>query len=102
VRLAMCRKVSDKKFDFQMIDFNYVLLSLSHPYLKIYNLQNEGPEYPDINQSVYFIFQKSITRHMPYGHRNGQKIYIQVIEVICTTSNVTHLYKNILINKLNK
>jgi hypothetical protein len=29
-----------------MIHFNYVLLSLSHPYLKIYNLQNEGLDYP--------------------------------------------------------
>jgi hypothetical protein len=45
VRFAMCCKVSDKKLDFQMIDFNYVLLSLSHPYLKTYNLQNEGLDY---------------------------------------------------------
>jgi len=30
-----------------------------------------------INQSIYFIFHKSITRHTPYGYRNGQKnIYI--------------------------
>jgi hypothetical protein len=54
-----------------------------------------------INQSVYFIFQKSISRHTPYGYRNGQEIHIQVIEVICTTYNVTHLYKNRLKNKIN-
>ena len=28
------------------------------------------------NQSIYFIFHKSITRHTPYGYRNGQKKYI--------------------------
>ena len=48
-----------------------------------------------INQSIYFIFHKSITRRTPYGYRNGQKI--QVLEVIYTTSNVTLCTKEQLI-----
>ena len=27
----------------------------------------------EINQSIYFIFHKSITRRTPYGYRNGQE-----------------------------
>jgi hypothetical protein len=51
-----------------------------------------------INQSIYFIFHKSITRHTPYGYRNGQKnIYIQILEVIYTTSNATLYTKEQLI-----